>query len=82
MLSFAYIDCKTVGGQFSNRPCVFPFTFKGKSYNNCTTVDSISGKAWCAVDIQPFTEVPHDGLHWGDCESHCPGAGLTLQISH
>ena len=55
--------------------CVFPFKYKGKTYEKCTTVDSENNKAWCAYDIQPGTEVPQDGKHWGDCNFDCPGGG-------
>ena len=55
--------------------CVFPFKYKGKTYEKCTTVDSDNEKPWCAYDIQPGTEVPQDGKHWGDCNFDCPGGG-------
>jgi len=54
--------------------CVFPFKYKGKLYNECTADHSVNSKAWCAFNIQPSSEVPEDGLHWGDCKDHCPGA--------
>jgi len=54
--------------------CVFPFKYKGKTYQKCTKVDSDNGKSWCAFDIRPGTEVPQDGKHWGDCNEDCPGA--------
>ena len=57
--------------------CVFPFKYKGVTYNKCTTVDSDNNKSWCAYDIQPNTEVPQDGKHWGDCNYDCPGGGLS-----
>jgi len=54
--------------------CVFPFKYKGVTYEKCTKVDSNNGKAWCAFNIQPGTVVPQDGKHWGDCNQDCPGA--------
>ena len=69
--------CTTVPSNVNQegKECVFPFLYKGKSYRKCTTDFSENGRSWCAIDIQPLTEVPEDGLHWGDCEQHCPGAG-------
>ena len=45
------------------------------AYSKCTTVESDNNVPWCAIDIQPNTEVPQDGKHWGDCEFDCPGGG-------
>lgn len=53
--------------------CVFPFKYKNETHNKCTTADSDNNKPWCAYDIQPNTEVPQDGKHWGDCNYDCPG---------
>ena len=55
---------------------MFPFKYKGTAYEKCTTTDSDNKKPWCAYDIQPGTEVPQDGKHWGDCNPDCPGGGL------
>ena len=62
--------------------CVFPFLYQGKSYSKCTTDFSENSKAWCAFNIQPNSEVPEDGLHWDDCEPHCPVAGLSFTNIH
>ena len=62
--------------------CVFPFKYKGKTHEKCTKVDSDNGKSWCAYDIQPGTEVPQDGKHWGDCNDDCPGAGRLINEIH
>jgi len=59
--------------------CVFPFKYKGKTYEKCTQADSDNGKSWCAYDIQPGTEVPQDGKHWGDCNHDCPGAEFECE---
>ena len=51
--------------------CVFPFTYKGKTYSKCSNPPS--GKSWCAY------EVNHDGVavdkKWGTCNPGCPGLG-------
>ena len=76
--------CKTKKrhDQFSNvssnagsQECVFPFKYRGVSYDKCTKTDSDSNTKWCALDIQPNTEVSEDGKHWGVCEYGCSGVG-------
>ena len=66
--------CTKQGNDVHN--CIFPFIYKGQTYEKCTTVDSDNEKPWCAYDIQPGTEVPQDGKHWGDCNFDCPGGGM------
>ena len=63
-----YDQCSTVSGADPGAKCVFPFTFDGKRYSDCTTTGSTDGKAWCS------TRVDNKGRHiggkgnWG----HCP----------
>lgn len=54
-------------------PCVFPFTYKGTTYDKCTAVDHEEGLEWCS------TQVDSEGGHvtgsgrWGVCTSPaCP----------
>jgi len=53
--------------------CIFPFKYKGETYNSCTTFDSENDKPWCAY------EVDKDGVvingKWGDCEGEGCGIG-------
>lgn len=66
--------CKTEAPE--SKTCVFPFKYQGHTYKKCTEGDSNNGKAWCAYDIQPGTEVPQDGKHWGDCSGDCLREGI------
>jgi len=52
----------------NGQKCIFPFKYKGQTYNRCTNVDSPSG-AWCALDVDRYGDViPGE---WDDCDSNC-----------
>ena len=46
--------------------CVFPFTFKGKTYLRCTADESVNAKEWCATEVDADGEVITG--QWGDCD--------------
>ena len=46
--------------------CIFPFSFRGKTYTDCTTDHSTNKVEWCATEIKQDGEVL-DGK-WGDCD--------------
>merc|ERR1719253_63732 len=49
----------TCGGDAGGAPCLFPFTYNGKEYTECTTIDSGDrGLPWCFTD-------PRN--KWGTC---------------
>jgi len=47
-----------------NNQCQFPFTYKGRTYDQCTTFNSENGEPWCQTIDGRFE----------DCEAYCPGA--------
>lgn len=52
--------CSTSGGTAKKgTPCVFPFVFKGKSYNKCTTVNN-GQTPWCSTEKTYKKQ-------WGNC---------------
>jgi len=66
-------SCKTTSGASVNKPCIFPFKYRGVEYNRCILVNSSpDNKAWCS------TEVDSRGNHiggqgkWGYCGPTCP----------
>merc|ERR1712080_534936 len=46
-----------------NNQCKFPFRYRGRLFNECTTYNSENGKAWCTTQSGQYE----------DCRSSCPG---------
>ena len=46
--------------------CEFPFKFRGKEYNSCTTDADPYEKHWCAVEVDENGN--SEGKRWGHCE--------------
>ena len=65
------LECKTV----SNNDCVFPFIYKGVSYNSCTKAESSNGAPWCATKVDSNGEAVNGA--WEDCDEGCPGTSFT-----
>ena len=78
IICFILVRCTTTRYQKVYN-CVFPFIYKGKTYENCTADHSDNGKAWCAFYIKPGSVVPH--YRQGDCNSDCPGEGILNKHS-
>jgi len=56
-------ECETITGQ----RCVFPFTYKGKTYNSCTNDATTNNEPWCAYETQRNgNAVPGK---WEDCDT-------------
>jgi len=55
--------CRTV----DNQACVFPFIYKGKTYEKCTFDDTNDNKAWCATRVNEQTGEVYTNSY-GNCE--------------
>jgi hypothetical protein len=61
--------CMTIGtqGVGANRKCTFPFQFKGKRYDFCTTEDHTA--EWCAIKVGPNGSFLAG--QWAECSPAC-----------
>ncbi len=62
--------CVTNRGPHTDKLCLFPFKFQGKTYHECTT-DSYGTKPWCPTWLDK--EDYHGKNYWGFCSPECPG---------
>jgi len=72
-------NCMTVSGADPGANCVFPFTFKGEVYTECTTVDSPDDETpWCSTLTDENGN--HVGLQgkWGYCAPNCNEGGVCV----
>ncbi|QQP41110.1 Epididymal spermbinding protein 1like, partial [Caligus rogercresseyi] len=53
-------------------PCSFPFKYKGKMYNGCTTQDY--GIRWCGTAHEV------DIVHWAECSNACHDDDIQSEI--
>lgn len=60
--------------QAMGQPCKFPFTYKGVTYESCTTVDHC--RPWCYTGE---TATNGEG-HWGNCGENCLKHGEALSF--
>jgi len=64
--------------------CIFPFEYKGVTYNGCTDVDSEKVSRtkffWCATEVNENKQILEDSRNWGECNLHCTKAG-SLMVS-
>merc|ERR1711868_348964 len=57
-------------------PCIFPFNYKGQTFNKCTLFDSKDNKAWCAVAVNENGDMTSFGnCIMASCEDKCVADG-------
>ena len=61
-----------------NTECVFPFTFKGKTFTQCTTFDYYP-QSWCATQVDGRGNYVRG--EWGECSSSCTSDNSTFYLS-
>lgn len=54
----------TLSGNDNNAPCVFPFIYHGKEFNECTKIGCKHDKVWCAT-----TSNYDRDRKWGHCQT-------------
>nr|XP_002120905.3 macrophage mannose receptor 1 isoform X2 [Ciona intestinalis] len=60
----------TIGGNAGGDPCLFPFTFMGVSYSDCTTAGRSDNQKWCATTSNYAKD-----FIWGICPQPVRGCG-------
>ena len=60
--------CETNGGDDANQQCVFPFSYEGVTYEDCTSVGN-NGTDWCSTEVDENGE--YVSGKWGNCGSGC-----------
>ena len=73
-LGSSEMACTTTSGDDPDKPCIFPFKFRGITHNNCTLIGNEPGKvsAWCSTKVDDSGKHVGGGKgNWGVCEPKC-----------
>ena len=74
-------DCLINGGEGGDEPgkqCIFPFSYKGITYTECTTFEN-NGIHWCSTGVDTIGNYIEG--KWGNCNSKCPTAIPSKYVS-
>merc|ERR1712038_910962 len=55
-----------------NKPCIFPFKHKGKSYFGCPPDPDVAGRHWCSTEVDNRGNHVSGKGHYGFCDESCP----------
>ena len=65
--------CKTTPDSLDNfQPCVFPFKYKGVTYNECPQHSINKDRAWCPTELSNNGIFEEGSEYWGFCNENCP----------
>ena len=64
-------NCRGVSGS----RCIFPFTFAGETFHQCTIHESVNGAAWCPTRLRSPDRVPVRGF-LEDCIAPCNNGSI------
>ena len=64
-------------GPQKNVSCIFPWIFKGKKYNGCTTDDDPDGNYWCSTKVDENLIHVNGQNQWGLCSRTCLSSAPT-----
>ena len=65
--------CKTTPDSLDNfQPCVFPFIYKGVTYNECPQHSINKDRAWCPTELSNNGIFEEGSEYWGFCNENCP----------
>ncbi len=53
------------------KPCIFPFTYEGVTYNNCTVANDPDNMPWCSTKVDEDGNHVKAGRYWGHCDPDC-----------
>ena len=78
-LLYHFADCPIAGQELGagggEGRCIFPFIFRGKRYDGCTSDGRESlGQNWCPTKVD--ANFVADGRHYAICSGGCPAGNL------
>ena len=69
---FAGSPCITNGGPNPGKPCIFPFIFKGVTYNACPPDPKEKSETWCSTKVDGNKNHVTGEKEYGFCSRNCP----------
>ena len=67
VIHYILSECFTKGGPETGKLCVFPFTYKGTTYQKCTGIEH--DRLWCSTEVDDSRV--HVKNKWGNCGDRC-----------
>ena len=64
-------ECLTKSGPQSQKKCIFPFKYKGKTYNECVWFRN-EDDPWCSTNVTETGHHIQGKKQYGYCGHNCP----------